>query len=64
MQGLLLGAATVEAACKTLVSLALERGGEDNVTVIVAELSGDGCPAIVDPERVSLETVEEFVAKP
>ncbi|MBI4953030.1 MAG: hypothetical protein HY908_13430 [Myxococcales bacterium] len=63
MQGLLLAAPTVPTACATLVALALERGGKDNVTAIVAQLDGEGCPAFVDPERVSLDTVQELVPK-
>jgi protein phosphatase len=32
------------AACETLVQLARDRGGEDNITVIVARFDGDGLP--------------------
>jgi protein phosphatase len=32
-------------ACQKLIALANERGGEDNITVIVAHLSGSGLPA-------------------
>src|SRR5215510_10832555 len=36
------GAESVTAACRELVELANERGGEDNITVIVASLDGEG----------------------
>jgi protein phosphatase len=33
-----------KAACQGLVRMARERGGEDNITVIVARFNGDGLP--------------------
>ena len=63
MQGILASATNVQTGCDTLVALALERGGEDNITAIVAELDGEGAPALIDPNRVSLATVQEFAAK-
>ena len=33
-----------QTACENLVDLANERGGEDNITVLVANFSGDGLP--------------------
>ena len=33
-----------QTACESLVQLANERGGEDNVTLIIAKISGDGLP--------------------
>jgi serine/threonine protein phosphatase PrpC len=33
-----------KAACHQMVELARERGGEDNITVIVARFDGDGLP--------------------
>ena len=38
------------------------RGGEDNITVVVAEMSGEGLPELTGEERVSLETVQAFTA--
>jgi PPM family protein phosphatase len=52
--------ATLDAACASLIDLANARGGEDNVTVVVAEANGDGLPELTGEERVSLETVREF----
>jgi protein phosphatase len=39
-----------QAKCKTLVQKANENGGKDNVTVIVAELTGSGLPPAVNEE--------------
>jgi serine/threonine protein phosphatase PrpC len=33
---------SIDDACRKLIDLANERGGEDNVTVVIAELTGDG----------------------
>lgn len=38
-------------ACRRLVELARERGGEDNITVIVAGFDGEGLP-LPDPQEV------------
>lgn len=62
LRGVLLSTASLHAACKTLVDLANARGGEDNITVVVAEMSGAGLPELTGEERVSLETVREFTA--
>ncbi len=37
-----LRASSLEMACKQLVELAKRRGGEDNITIIIAHLDGDG----------------------
>lgn len=39
---------SLKEACETLVGLANERGGEDNITVMIAQFAGSGLPA---PER-------------
>ena len=36
------------------------RGGEDNITVIVAVMDGEGLPAFSGEERIPLETVQAF----
>ena len=51
---------TLDAACTQLIELANHRGGADNVTVILAEMRGEGLPAFSGEERVSLETVQAF----
>ncbi len=45
------------AACQTMIALANERGGEDNQTAIVADLTGDGLPLPDEFETVT-ETYE------
>ena len=62
IRGVLLSTPGLDAACTALVELANARGGEDNITVVVAEMSGEGLPALTGEERVSLETVQEFTA--
>lgn len=53
---------SVEATCAQLVALANERGGEDNITVIIAELHGDGLtpPARAEHVTETLHTITEF----
>ena len=57
MQDIVLAAATLESACAKLVESALDRGGEDNVTVVLAQVEGEGLPLLTDGELMSLETV-------
>ncbi|MEW6730702.1 MAG: Stp1/IreP family PP2C-type Ser/Thr phosphatase [Acidobacteriota bacterium] len=46
-----LKASSIEMACKQLVELAKRRGGEDNITVIIAQVDGDGLtPQLEDAE--------------
>jgi serine/threonine protein phosphatase PrpC len=37
--------------CQRLIELARERGGEDNITIIVAHFDGDGLPSTTPDER-------------
>ncbi len=54
---------SLDDACKKLITLANERGGEDNVTIIIAELSGDDLPPHKGDETVTqtYEIVRDFV---
>jgi serine/threonine protein phosphatase PrpC len=53
---------TLESACQQMVEVAKERGGEDNITVILAHLSGPGLPQPADAEGVAttLEAIHSF----
>jgi PPM family protein phosphatase len=57
IQGVVLAASTLESACAKLIGMALERGGEDNVTVVLAQVEGEGLPPSTDGEGMVLETV-------
>ncbi len=56
-------ASVLDDACKKLIELANERGGEDNITLILAEVSGEGLQPNKDSESVTqtFEIVRDFV---
>ena len=56
IHGVVLASATLESACSKLIEMALDRGGEDNVTAILAEVAGNGLPPSTDTEPMLLET--------
>jgi len=60
IRSLLLATASLDTAGKKLIELANLRGGEDNVTVILADMEGEGLPTLTGEERVSLESVQVF----
>jgi protein phosphatase len=47
----------LERACAALVDEANERGGEDNITVVLARLTGDDLPS-ADTDRITVEIPE------
>jgi protein phosphatase len=49
----------LKSACRELISLANERGGEDNITVVIAQFSGAGLPP---SDREPIEP--ELIARP
>jgi PPM family protein phosphatase len=53
---------SMDEACKKLIELANERGGDDNVTVVIAELSGEGLEPYKGNETVTqtFEIVRDF----
>ncbi len=53
-------------ACETIIALANERGGEDNETVIVADVIGDDLDEPVEFESVTstFEVLQAFEARP
>ena len=57
IQAVVLAAPTLESACAKLIEMALERGGDDNVTVVVAQVEGEGLPPSTEGEGMVLETV-------
>ena len=47
----------LERACAALIDEANERGGEDNITVVLARLTGDDLPS-ADTDRITVEIPE------
>ncbi len=64
IQSIVAGAATLDAACSALVIAANAGGGDDNITVVLAEMDGEGLPEATSGERVSLEAPEPTPAPP
>lgn len=62
MLAVILDTPSLEATCQRLVALANERGGQDNITVIIASLHGDGLAPPTRAEHMSqtLHTISEF----
>jgi len=60
MRSILITTVSLDAACTQLIELANCRGGEDNITVVLAEMSGEGLPALTGEEQVSLETIQAY----
>jgi serine/threonine protein phosphatase PrpC len=54
-------AASLEAACQALVDLANERGGDDNITVVLARLDGEGLS--IPREQESLTQTFQVLAE-
>jgi serine/threonine protein phosphatase PrpC len=61
LRAIVLGSRRLDEACVRMVGLAKKRGGEDNITVIVAGVSGD-LPPLVAGESISdtLEVLQEY----
>jgi PPM family protein phosphatase len=58
----LLANADLGSACSRAVDLANERGGDDNITTVVAEVTGEGLPEQIPDEPITqtLEVLQEF----
>jgi len=48
------------AACTQLIDAANHRGGDDNVTVIIAEVEGEVLRSAKRDDRISVETLQEY----
>jgi PPM family protein phosphatase len=60
IRSMLIATADLDTACAQLIQLANLRGGDDNITVILAQMDGEGLLALTGEERVSLETVQAY----
>lgn len=65
MRQVILAAPSLGAACGTLIEFAKQRGGDDNITVLIGGVSG-GLPALVAGETIAdtLEIVQEARTTP
>jgi serine/threonine protein phosphatase PrpC len=61
MQSIIAGAPTLDAACKALIDAANAHGGDDNITVVLAEIDGEELPESNSDGRISLEKIQEFM---
>jgi len=63
MQGVMLAARRLDAACATLIELAKQRGGDDNITVLIGGVSGDLPPLVAgEPIADTLQILQETSA--
>lgn len=62
IQRIVIGAPTLDAACNTLIDLANSRGGDDNITVVLAQMDGEGLPAPDGDGRLSLVTIQAYTS--
>jgi hypothetical protein len=53
MMQLVENASTIEESCRQLIDLANKRGGEDNITVVVAKFEGDGLKTAENVSRLT-----------
>ncbi len=60
LQSAISGAISFEGAARSLVDLANARGGEDNITLVLAEIGHRGVPVLDADEHVSLDTLRTF----
>ena len=63
MRQVILAAPRMDAACATLVELAKQRGGDDNITVLIGGVSGDLPPLVAgEPIADTLQILQETTA--
>jgi serine/threonine protein phosphatase PrpC len=62
LKALALEGPTIEEACRRMIAVARDRGGEDNITVILSHFSGAGLPSPIDLGTVTgtLEKIHGF----
>jgi PPM family protein phosphatase len=58
MLKVVLDSPTLEAACSGLVGAAVAQGSQDDITVILAEVNGEGAPSMTPSDRTSFETLK------
>jgi serine/threonine protein phosphatase PrpC len=61
IEAVMVASEALESACTKLIDMALQRGGEDNVTVLLAEVDGESVPALTGVDRLPLEALKTLV---
>lgn len=64
MQDIIAQSPTLESACATLIKAAVDKGGEDDITVVLAEVGADAAHASTGVEGIALDTTQPMAPEP
>lgn len=58
MHDIITASPTLPAACAQLIEAAVKKGGQDDITVVLADVDGEGARVLTDAERISLDITQ------
>jgi len=59
---IVLSSSDISSACKSLIDMANKRGGNDNITLIIAHFHSEALDQLTDNEAVTPEVISEFTS--